>query len=219
MRQVDVKQSEPPGPTATHGRRHRRRAPRLGDLLWEASQIAPAQFWTIRAWVRSPCDHKSLLPDPDGGAVLWEVETHPFWGGDLRILMPADQDRETRLSLLDKILRQVQSLELFLHHPEELLSPAALLDQYAQYSPARFHQIDVQHVSRGRLHDANDDWVRRVCTYHLDEPELTIWIRPGLCDTDCLQVLREIREQEETADWGPWPYVDSISQLANAQKD
>ena len=122
--------------------------------------------------------------------------------------MPADQDRETRLSLLDKILREADSLELFLHHPERPRSSADLLDQYAQYSPARFHQIDVQDVSGGRLHDANGDRVRRVCTYFLDEPELTIWIRPGLCDADCLRVLREVREQEETEDWGPWPYVD-----------
>ena len=211
MRQVDAKQLESLCFTATQDRRHRKRGPRRGDLLWEASQIAPAQFWTLRAWVRSPYDHKSLQPDADGGAVLWEVECRPFWEGDLRILMPASQDRETRLSLLDKILRQVQSLELFLHHPERRLSPADLLDICAQYSPTRFHQIDVclQDDSSNRSNHPSGDRVRRTCTYHLDEPELAIWIRPGLNDADCLQALRAVREQEETTDWGQWPYVDS----------
>ncbi len=159
---------------------------------------------------QEPYDYKSLQPDADGGAVLWEVESHPFSETDLRILMPADQDRETRLSLLDKILREVQSLELFFHHPERVCSPADLLDQYAQYSPTRFHQIEMclQDVSDGRTNHPDGDRVRRACTYHLLESELTICIRPGLRDVDCLRVLREIREQEDIAEWWQWPYVD-----------
>ena len=159
---------------------------------------------------QEPYDYKSLQPDADGGAVLWEVESHPFSETDLRILMPADQDRETRLSLLDKILSEVQSLELFFHHPERTCSPADLLDQYAQYSPTRFHQIDVclQDVSDGRTNHPDGDRVRRACTYHLVESELTIFIRPGLRDADCLRVMREVREQEDTAEWEQWPYVD-----------